>query len=53
MNIETKDFLEKLLIEWTQGVPSSKEDLMMNDIAQITSIDIVNELCEALGIYEE
>ena len=53
MNIETKDFVEKLIIKWTDGLPNTKEDLFLSDITQVTALNIVDELCEALNIYED
>lgn len=53
MDIETKFFVEKLLLKYIEKIPQSKEELFMSDIAHILSIDIVNDLCIALDIYED
>ena len=53
MNLETKLFVEGLLVKYIQDVPTSSEQLFMNEMAHITSIDIVDELCEALTIFED
>lgn len=53
MDIETKFFVEKLLLKYIEKIPQSKEELFMSDISHILSIDIVNDLCIALDIYED
>lgn len=53
MNKETKDFLEQTFIKYLKKVPTTKEELFKNEVAHIIALDIVDELCEALDIYED
>lgn len=53
MNKETKDFLEYLLVEYIGDVPIDADCLYMDEDARSGAILILDELCNALGIYEE
>lgn len=52
MNLEMKFLLTSLLEKYIEKVPTNEEELFMNELAHITSIDVVRELCEALCVFE-
>ena len=53
MNQETKDYVTFLLKDHFGYLPSSEDEMFLDEECHIQAIEIVHELLVALDIYEE